>query len=135
MRRTVRTSARQAAPLLALAAGLLGLAGCGGAREWAGPPPPLVEIAFPKGEIGAVPDDFRWAAVAGAARYRVTVGDADTVWPLILGTTTEPRLPLPEAKRGAIRPGRIHEWTVEALDARGAVIASGTVRFWVAPGG
>jgi hypothetical protein len=41
---------------------------------------------------------------------------------------------MPAGRRGAIRPGRIHEWSVEALDARGTVIGSGTVRFWVAAG-
>ncbi len=121
-----------AAPLLLL--GLALAAGCGRGGERSGPPPPLIEIEAPKGEVPAVPEAFRWAPVPGAASYRVTVGDADTVWPLFLGTAAEPRLAMPESRRGAIRPGRIHEWTVDALDAGGAVIGSGTVRFWVAAG-
>lgn len=121
-----------AAPLLAL--GLVLTAGCGRGGERSGPPPPLIEIEAPKGEVLAAPEAFRWAPVPGAASYRVTVGDADTVWPLFLGTATEPWLPMPETRRGAVRPGRIHEWTVDALDAGGAVIGSGTVRFWVAAG-
>jgi hypothetical protein len=118
-----------AAPLLLLGLALVGSCGRGGERS--GPPPPLIEIEAPRGVVPAVPEAFRWAPVPGAASYRVTVVDADTVWPLILGTATEPRLSMPESRRGAIRPGRIHEWTVDALDADGAVIGSGTVRFWL----
>ncbi len=116
--------------LIAFAA--LPLAGCGRGGPDDGPPPPLVSLEAPKGEVQDVPELFAWQPVAGAASYRVTVGDADTVWPLVMASTTEARLPLPPDKREAIRPGRIHEWSVEALDAGGAVIGSGTVRFWVA---
>ncbi len=96
-----------------------------------------MSLEAPRGEVHATPDLFAWQPVTGAASYRVTIGDADTVWPLVVATTTEARLPLPPEKRGAILRGRIHEWSVEALDVRGATIGSGTVRFWVdrgAPG-
>ena len=98
------------------------------------PPPPLISLEAPRGEVHATPELFAWQPVDGAASYRVTIGDADTVWPLVVATTTDARFPLPPGKRGAILPGRIHEWTVEALDARGALIGSGTVRFWVGRG-
>lgn len=112
----------------------LALAGCGRAGESVREPPPLVTLEAPKGEVHEVPGLFAWRPFPGAASYRVIVSDADTVWPLLLADTREARLPLPPGRSAAIRPGRIHEWTVEALDARGAVIGSGTVRFWVAAG-
>ena len=135
MRPVALPPASAAALTLALvASAALPLAGCGRGGAEGGEPPPLVRLEAPKGEVQGVPELFAWQPVAGAASYRVTVSDADTVWPLLLSTTTEARMPMPPGKRGAIRPGRIHEWSVEALDARGAVIGSGTVRFWVAAG-
>jgi len=127
--------AAAAAPALALVAlAAWPLAGCSRGGTDGREPPPLVRLEAPKGEVQGVPDLFAWQPVAGAASYRVTVSDADTVWPLLLSTTTEARMPMPPGRRGAIRPGRIHEWSVEALDARGTVIGSGTVRFRVAAG-
>jgi hypothetical protein len=124
-----------AALVLALiASATLPLAGCGGGEADDRSPPPLISLEAPRGEVHATPELFAWQPVDGAASYRVTIDDADTVWPLVVATTTDARFPLPPGKRGAILPGRIHEWTVEALDARGAVIGSGTVRFWVGRG-
>ena len=124
---------RVASAALVLALGVA-LAGCGHGGTDAGQPPPLITLEAPKGEVRGVPELFSWRPFAGAASYRVTVSDADTVWPLIRATTAEARMPIPAGRRRAIRPGRIHEWSVEALDARGTVIGSGTVRFWVAAG-
>ncbi len=97
-------------------------------------PPRYVNLDQPKGEVAETPVRFTWQPVDGASRYRVTIEDADTFWPLVLGTSDVPAFDLPE-ERGAIRPGRIHEWSVEALDAGGATIAWGGARFWIGPGG
>lgn len=125
---------------LAALVGLLAAAGLGLlyiAREPDEAPFPsrYVELAHPKGGVDEVPRRFSWQPVEGAARYRVTIEDADTFWPLVLGTTDVTRFDLPEEKRQAIRPGRIHEWSVEALDGDGRAVAWGGSRFWVGPAG
>jgi len=104
------------------------------------PPPPepkaSVTLRRPRGEIGAPPREFAWAAVPGAVRYRVKISDQDALWPLSVRTTETTSLTL-DAKEAAsaITLKRIHVWEVEGLDAAGLPIARGEAPFWVTPSG
>jgi hypothetical protein len=125
---------RHAAWLCGGALALL-LAGCSrGTPPPAGPgPAAYVRLAEPRGEVEEVPLQFSWEAIAGADEYKVTISDADAVWPLLVHKTKENSLTLTPKEGSAIVPGRIHVWEVEALDSDGLPIATGGVRFRVAP--
>jgi hypothetical protein len=81
--------------------------------------------------VDTPPTRFEWQAVAGATHYSVRVEDADAVWPLFVRTTTEPLLLLDPTQAAALAPERVHDWQVQALDATGAILASGGSRFRV----
>lgn len=96
-----------------------------------GGPGRLTVIARAPSEGVAVKVDtlvFRWAAVAAAATYQVTVSSeaGAIVW---TERTTATSLPLPEAVSSRLEPGRIYYWQVDALfpDLRSAT--SGPRRF------
>lgn len=90
-----------------------------------------VAIDSPRGDLATAPDRFAWEPVPGAASYRVRIADADAIWPLFVRSTTGAGLVLEPWEASALAPGRIHEWDVEALDAGGALIASGGTQFRV----
>ncbi|HYN22196.1 MAG TPA: hypothetical protein VE078_14645, partial [Thermoanaerobaculia bacterium] len=108
-------------------------------REPALPPPDLggavrggeVEAVSPVGEVQEIPGELRWLPSIGAASYRVrlTAVDGSVLW--------EAATPAPPARLPADVAGRLHRavlytWTVEALDADGARLASSEpVRFRV----
>jgi hypothetical protein len=96
-------------------------------------PAASVTLRAPRGEVKAVPESFEWEAVPGASDYKVTISDADAVWPMFVRTTASTSLQLDPKQASAIVPGRIHVWEVEACDARGTPIARGETRFRVAP--
>jgi hypothetical protein len=85
----------------------------------------------PSGEFPAVPRQFRWTAIAGAASYRVTLRAVDetVLWQ---ESATEPSARLPEEVARGLHPAVLYTWTVEALNARGErLAASEPVRFTV----
>lgn len=85
----------------------------------------------PSGEFPEVPRQFRWAAIAGAASYRVTLRAVDetVLWE---ESVTEPSARLPQEVARGLHPAVLYAWTVEALNARGErLAASEPVRFTV----
>ncbi|MBP7149832.1 MAG: hypothetical protein KBD01_20080 [Acidobacteria bacterium] len=129
--------AQRAWILAAVALAVLGLAGValfpGGGPAAGDKLPPVLDVSEPHGDLPAPPTEFSWQRFDGAASYRVTIGDADTVWPLFLRTSVGPRLRIGAAEARAIKPGRVHEWRVEALGLDGEVLAEGLARFRVVP--
>lgn len=102
------------------------------------PPPPTdtepekpVRLVSPRGDVESIPREFRWEAVPGAERYRVTIADNDAMWPLFVKRTAEPVLLLDEKEASAVMVGRVHLWEVEAFDAGGVSVAKGEVTFRV----
>ena len=92
-----------------------------------------MRVVQPRGDAVDPPKEFSWLPVRGAGSYRVRIADEDAVWPLFVKTVSEPKLVLDPKEVTAITPGRIHEWAVEALDAKGHVIARGGSRFRYMP--
>lgn len=80
-----------------------------------------LQAIAPVGRVGAV-SEFRWASPFAAARYRLTIRDAADAIVLTLETPAE-RVTLDESQRARLAPGS-YRWSVDALDASGAVIAS-----------
>jgi hypothetical protein len=87
-----------------------------------------MELLAPKGAVDAAPDAFRWNAVRGAASYRVKLMEVDktVVWE---STAASSSLILPPAVRQKALPGKRLIWTVDAVDAAGKLIASGSQDF------
>ncbi|MFL6261148.1 MAG: zf-HC2 domain-containing protein [Thermoanaerobaculia bacterium] len=92
-----------------------------------------IEAVSPVGDAAGVPSELRWNPRPGAASYRVrllAVDDA-VLWE---GTVAAPPARLPAGVQGKLQRAVSYLWTVEALDASGARIASSeTVRFRVRP--
>lgn len=67
----------------------------------------------PDSVLQAPPETLRWAAQAGAVRYRVKLYDeeANLLWngP----ASRQPRVPLPPAVRNRLHPGAAYFWVVE----------------------
>jgi hypothetical protein len=90
-----------------------------------------VEAVAPAGEVAEIPRELNWVVIDGAVSYRVrlTAVDGSVLW--------ETTVPAPPARVPAEVAGRLHRavlytWTVEALDAGGARLASSEpVRFKV----
>jgi len=87
-----------------------------------------VELIEPKGAIAGFPGSLRWNSVAKAASYRVKVMEVDktVVWE---STSSSNVLALPPAIGKKALPGKRLIWTVDALDASGKAIASGSQDF------
>jgi hypothetical protein len=92
-----------------------------------------LEAVSPVGDVGEIPAELRWNPRPGARSYRVRLLAVDDT---VLWETT---VPAPPARLPAEILGRLHRavayvWTVEALDASGARLASSEpVRFRVRP--
>jgi hypothetical protein len=90
-----------------------------------------VELLSPRGDLGLAPGElpasagleFRWAAVAGAAKYRVRLLDA-TGGQLWQDETLEPRIELPAGARELLADRVRYRWTVTALGAADAPVAT-----------
>jgi hypothetical protein len=92
-----------------------------------------VETEGPAGEIAEIPAELRWVDAEGAASYRVrmTAVDGSVLWET--GVTAPPAR-LPAELTGRLHRAVVYTWTVEALDASGARLASSApVRFQVRP--
>ena len=128
-----------AAAVLVLGAGLLFQLSRSGAPPL---PPPGTETVVrggeeeavsPVGEIPAIPTELDWKPRPGAASYRVRLIAVDDT---VLWETTVPAPPvrLPAEVSGQLHRAVVYTWTVEALDATGARIASSEpVRFRARP--
>jgi hypothetical protein len=92
-----------------------------------------VETLAPAGEVAAIPAELRWEPRAGAQSYRVRLSAVDDT---VLWEATVPASParLPAAVAAGLHPAVAYTWTVEALDASGAPLAtSEPVRFRARP--
>ena len=87
-----------------------------------------VGLLAPKGEVAAAPESFRWDAVASAASYRVRLMEVDktVLWE---SSVTSTSVPLPPQMQRRVLPGKRFIWVVEALNASGQILATGTQDF------
>lgn len=82
----------------------------------------VVKLIAPIGEMAQTPAEFRWEAVKGAASYSIELTD-------VLGSvlasekSTQTVLPLTQAMKAQMSPGKPLKWKVTALDATGKEIA------------
>ncbi len=89
----------------------------------------LLSILSPIGDLHDVPNEIRWQAVPGAARYDVQLLEVDRT-ELWRARTAEAHIVLPPPVRARIVPVNTLLCKVSALDASGHVIAqSSVVRF------
>ena len=112
-----------------------------------GPPAPpaqgvvrsgAIEAVAPVGEVGELPRELRWEAVPEARTYRIRIETParDPLWQGEVARADDmtARIDLPEETRARMRRAVTYRWTVEALDARGSVLAaSEPVTFRAAP--
>ncbi len=87
-----------------------------------------VELIAPKGDLAKAPEDLRWAAVAGAAQYRIRILEVDRV---VLWQTSTASLAVrvPAEIQSKVLPGKRLIWQVEAFDAGGKELATGSQDF------
>jgi hypothetical protein len=99
--------------------------GSGGAK------PPVIGKNYRSAEIKLLapldgqpqpPTEFRWEAVAGAAKYQIELTDV-LGKPLADATSTQPQLAATAEMRSAMRAGMPVNWKVTAFDASGTKIA------------
>ncbi len=82
----------------------------------------VVKLIAPIGEMAQAPAEFRWEGVKGAASYSIELTD-------VLGSvlasekSTQTTLPLTQAMKAQMSPGKPLKWKVTALDATGKEIA------------
>ena len=91
----------------------------------------VVKLIAPIGEMAQAPAEFRWEAVKGASSYSIELTDVlGSV--LASGKSTQATLPLTQAMKAQMSPGKPLKWKVTALDAAGEEIAhSSTENFKV----
>ena len=88
-----------------------------------------ISILSPAGDLRQVPQEVRWQAAPGAAKYDVRLLEVDgtEIW---RADTSADRITLPPSVRVRIVPAKTLVWRVTASDASGHVVAeSNTVRF------
>ena len=92
-----------------------------------------VDLAAPRGGLDQAPRIFYWDAVGGAVSYAVTVQSVrgDTV---LVRVVERPVLTPVDMEQALLVPGE-YVWTVEARDARGAVLGGGRSSFTIRTGG
>lgn len=94
-----------------------------------------VEALSPLGDAVWPSAQFRWAPVAGAAGFRVTLAGVDeaVLWEQTVG---ESPATLPDEIRSLLHPRVVYLWKIEAFDEQGATIAlSDWVRMRLVPPG
>lgn len=96
-----------------------------------------VEAVSPLGDLQEIPAELRWLPTMGAASYRVRLAavDGSILWETVVPAAPA-RLParLPADIASRLHRAVVYTWTVEALDAAGARLASSEpVRFRVMP--
>jgi hypothetical protein len=87
-----------------------------------------VELLAPKGDLDAPFPAFRWNAVPMAVHYRVRLMEVDKtiLWDSVVSSAS---VPLPQSMERLVLPGKRLLWAVDAVDAGGRVIATGTQDF------
>ena len=81
-----------------------------------------IKLLGPVGEQAQAPVEFRWEAVAGAAKYQVELTDV-LGKPLAAATSTQPQLATTAAMKAAMRSAMPVNWKVTAFDAAETKIA------------
>jgi hypothetical protein len=97
------------------------------------PPLPAPVVGGPVRGAAGIPSELRWNPRPGAARYRVRLLEVDDT---VLWEATVPAPParLPAEVQEKLQHAVSYQWTVEALDASGARLASSeTARFRIQP--
>jgi hypothetical protein len=124
-RRVWRIALSAAAAAILIAIGLPRWVSDGGHRA---PPQPLGQVPTPVSPVGVVAEApaLRWAAVAGADRYRLTLFNA-AGRVLYEAQTTDTTVTLPDSVD--LIPGPTYLWLVEAQIALDRWSASDLVRF------
>lgn len=90
-----------------------------------------LQTIAPLGDVSSAPQKLEWSAVAGAARYDVSVLEVDrsVIWRTSVETT---KVILPDSVSKLCVPGKTLLWEISARDRSGVVVAeSGTQRFRV----
>ncbi len=87
-----------------------------------------VETIAPKGSLAGMPVELKWTAIPGAVRYNLRLMEVDRTVLWQQSAASSP-LAIPAAIQKLALPGKRLLWTVEALDAGGRVLASGTQDF------
>ena len=83
-------------------------------------------VAFiPVGNVRRV-TEFRWASPVDASRYIIVVGDGGTA-EVLRRETADQELSLGPELAGRFRAG-LYNWTVEALDREGRVVATSRIQ-------
>jgi hypothetical protein len=93
----------------------------------------LLRAVAPLGDLKAVPDEFRWTAIPGAARYVLTVTEVDRT-ELFQLKTQATVVPAPERVRELLNSRTTLLWSVSAQDRAGRELGrSGVQRFRLHP--
>lgn len=90
-----------------------------------------VEALFPTGEVTGPPYELRWRPYPQAASYRAQLlrVDDSVLWQ---GSSTGPRILLPDSLRSQLHARVVYFWTIDALDDEGRRLSgSNRVRFLV----
>lgn len=86
-----------------------------------------VELVDPRGTVAGPPRAFRWNSVEGAHSYIVTIRAADGEVIVMRPSSAAMLIPL-DIELANFVPGS-YVWTVEARDARAAVLGTGEASF------
>jgi hypothetical protein len=92
-----------------------------------------VDLVAPLNEVSALPGEFTWHSVAGAASYRVRLLEVDRreLWSTVV---TAPKAAVPADVQSRIRTDTVLLWEVSARDASGVEVANSGIRqFRVSP--
>jgi len=87
-----------------------------------------LELLSPKGELKSAPQTLAWNAVPSAVRYHVRLMEVDktVLWE---STVPSPSVSLPSRIEGLILPGKRLVWAVDAIDAGGRSLVTGSQDF------
>jgi hypothetical protein len=91
-------------------------------------PPVAIVVHGPVGILDAPPDAFRWAPLAGAASYVVTVKEKEHGDVVIQRPVSAPYLTPTDVESSDLVPGR-YLWTIEARRADGTRAGSAETEF------
>ena len=93
----------------------------------------VLELLSPTGEIELAPTEFDWQAIDGAERYILVVSGVDraAIWE---ADTNGPPIRVLAQVRAKLLPAVKYTWSIEAVDASGAVVGrSKSETFRIAP--
>jgi hypothetical protein len=86
-----------------------------------------IALLEPLGDVTAPPREFRWEAVAGAASYRLHLQEVDgiEIW---TADSVEAKIAASAGIAAKLTPGRAFQWNVEARNAAGEKLATGSLQ-------